>query len=95
LSVAPDKYQSILTSEQSSKGNQLILMDLEIIICQHWRQINHKELVKRLMMEKNCIQHLMASTFTVESMATAQISAQKDQTAKVMHLKERRPLKSA
>ena len=42
LDVAPDEYQSILTAEQSSKGNQLTLMDLEIIMCQHWRQINCK-----------------------------------------------------
>jgi hypothetical protein len=41
--VASDEYQSILTAEQSSKGNQLTLMDLEIIMCQHWRQINQEK----------------------------------------------------
>jgi hypothetical protein len=47
LDVAPDKYQSILTAEQSNKGNQLTLMDLEIIMCQHWRQFNWKKVSKK------------------------------------------------
>jgi hypothetical protein len=35
LDVTPNKYQAVLTSK---KGNDLTLLDLEIIMYQHWRQ---------------------------------------------------------
>ena len=43
LDVAPDEYQAVLTSEQSKKGDDLTLQDLETIMNQHWRQLNRKK----------------------------------------------------
>jgi hypothetical protein len=40
LDIATEEFQSILTVEQSSKGSNLSLQDLETIMNQHYRQIN-------------------------------------------------------
>jgi hypothetical protein len=40
LDVATEEYQSVLTTEQSSKGSNLSLQDLETVMNQHYRQIN-------------------------------------------------------
>jgi Zinc knuckle len=43
LDVALDKYQAVLTSEQSKRGDDLTLQDLEIIMNQHWRRLNRRK----------------------------------------------------
>jgi hypothetical protein len=40
LDIATEDYQSVLTAEQSSKGSNLSLQDLETVMNQHYRQIN-------------------------------------------------------
>jgi hypothetical protein len=40
LGVATQEYQAVLTAEQSMKGNQLTLHDLETVMTQHYCQIN-------------------------------------------------------
>ena len=46
LDVAPDEYQAVMASEQSKRGNDLTLLDLEVIMHQNWRQLNRKKIVR-------------------------------------------------
>jgi hypothetical protein len=39
LDVATQEYQAVLTAEQSIKGNQLTLHDLEVVMTQHYCQL--------------------------------------------------------
>jgi hypothetical protein len=43
LDVATNKYQAVLTSEQSSKGDNLTLQDLETVMTQHYCQIHRNQ----------------------------------------------------
>jgi Zinc knuckle len=47
LSVATQEYQAILTAEQSIKGNQLTLHDLEVVMTQHYCQLNRGKLTRK------------------------------------------------
>jgi hypothetical protein len=47
LDVASEQYQAILTSEQSGKGEELTLSDLENAMCQHHRQLNQNKALRR------------------------------------------------
>jgi len=47
LDIAPIEYQSVLTSEQIIKKDALTLMDLEIVMGQHYRQINRKKSMRK------------------------------------------------
>jgi Zinc knuckle len=40
LDVAPDNYQAVLTGQQSLKGDDLTLFDLERIMNQHYCQLS-------------------------------------------------------
>jgi Reverse transcriptase (RNA-dependent DNA polymerase) len=47
LDVATDEYQAVLTGEQRAKGDDLSLNDLELIMRQHYRQINRSKTNRR------------------------------------------------
>jgi hypothetical protein len=47
LDVATQEYQAVLTAEQSIKGNQLTLHNLETVMTQHYCQINRGRTTKR------------------------------------------------
>jgi hypothetical protein len=49
LDVAPVKYQSVLTAEQNIRKGELNFLDLEIVMCHHYRQMTRKK-VKNLKM---------------------------------------------
>ena len=42
LDTAPMEHQSVLTIEQSTKGDQITLEDLETIMNSHWRKTGNK-----------------------------------------------------
>jgi hypothetical protein len=48
LDVAPDKCQSVLTAIQSSKGRELTLLHLVLVVTQHFRQINCSKMARKL-----------------------------------------------
>jgi Reverse transcriptase (RNA-dependent DNA polymerase)/Zinc knuckle len=48
LDVATDDYQAVLTAEQSSKGEDLTLNDLEMVMNQHYRQLNRRKNMKKI-----------------------------------------------
>jgi hypothetical protein len=43
LDAATDKYQSVLTAEQSNRGLSLSLMDLELVMGQHYRNLTKQK----------------------------------------------------
>jgi hypothetical protein len=43
LDAATDKYQSMLTAEQSNRGLSLSLMDLELVMAQHYRKLTKQK----------------------------------------------------
>jgi hypothetical protein len=43
LDAATDKYQSVLTTEQSNRGLSLSLMDLELVMGQHYRKLTKQK----------------------------------------------------
>ena len=42
LDAATDEYQSVLTSEERAKGSDLTLLDLEVVMNQHYRKMNKR-----------------------------------------------------
>jgi hypothetical protein len=47
LDITTQEYQAVLTAEQSIKGNQLTLHNLETVMTQHYHQINQGKSTKR------------------------------------------------
>jgi hypothetical protein len=48
LDVATDDKQAVLTADQSSKGEDLTLNDLEMVMKQHYWQLNCRENMKKI-----------------------------------------------
>jgi Zinc knuckle len=48
LDVATDDYQAVLTVEQSSKGEDLTLNDLDMVMNQHYCNLNCRKKMKKI-----------------------------------------------
>jgi hypothetical protein len=48
LDAATDEYQSVLTAEESARGSKLTLLDLELIMGQHYRRLSKRRTVRQV-----------------------------------------------